>query len=120
MRYQAILGVLRVDAGGSPAASHFLCFAKESNQRKATRGSSSPQKRGDALRYSKRQAAAELGLEWAKAQEIAFVLALRQSSRTTPVVSALLGDSHREPSLMRSLCPITVVPAQAGTQFDVA
>ncbi len=23
-------------AGGSPAASHFLCFAKESNQRKAT------------------------------------------------------------------------------------
>ena len=23
-------------AGGSPAASHFLCFAKESNQRKAS------------------------------------------------------------------------------------
>ena len=25
-------------AGGSPAASHFLCFAKESNQRKASAG----------------------------------------------------------------------------------
>ncbi len=30
----------RADAGGSPAATHFLCFAKESKQRKATRGSS--------------------------------------------------------------------------------
>ena len=26
-------------AGGSPAATHFLCFAKESKQRKATAGS---------------------------------------------------------------------------------
>ena len=47
---------------GLPAASYFLCFAKESNQRKATRGSSPRQKRRGALRYSKRQAAAELGL----------------------------------------------------------
>src|SRR5450830_1537717 len=28
-------------AGGSPAATHFLCFAKESKQRKATAGSRS-------------------------------------------------------------------------------
>ena len=49
-------------AGGCPAASYFLCFAKESNQRKATRGSSPRQKRRGALRYSKQQAAAELGL----------------------------------------------------------
>ncbi|MEO8385377.1 MAG: hypothetical protein ABI583_09050, partial [Betaproteobacteria bacterium] len=75
-----------------------LCFAKESNQRKATRGSSPL--RG-SLRYSKRQAAAELGLEWAKVQKVKFVLALRQSSRTTPVVSALLGDSHRGPVVSR-------------------
>ncbi|RFB70802.1 MULTISPECIES: hypothetical protein [unclassified Herbaspirillum] len=33
-----MLGVLRttVVAGGGPAAAHFLCFAKESKQRKAT------------------------------------------------------------------------------------
>ena len=30
----------RVDAGGSPAATHFSCFAKKSKQKKATRGSS--------------------------------------------------------------------------------
>ncbi len=111
MKYQAILASLRVNAGGSPAASYFLCFAKESNQRKATRGSSSPQKRGDALRYSKRQAAAELGLEWAKVQKVEFVLALRQSSRTTPVVSALLGDSHRGPVVSRRPRFISVVLA---------
>ncbi len=34
------------DAGGSPAATHFLCFAKESKQRKATRGSSPGKERG--------------------------------------------------------------------------
>jgi len=31
-------------AGGSPAASHFLCLAKESNQRKATPPSTKPRK----------------------------------------------------------------------------
>ena len=47
----------RSEAGGSPAASHFLCFAKESNQRKATPGSSPL--RG-SLRCSQTRAAAEL------------------------------------------------------------
>ena len=50
-------------AGGCPAATHFSCFAKKSNQKKATRGSSRRQKRRGTLRYSKRRAAAELGLE---------------------------------------------------------
>ena len=70
------------DAGGCPAATYVLCFAKESRQRKATRGSSPrnplhripvQQARSVAsrnpcftLRYSKRQAAAELGLEWVR------------------------------------------------------
>jgi hypothetical protein len=31
-----VRGSLITDAGGSPAASHFFCFAKESKQRKAT------------------------------------------------------------------------------------
>ena len=45
-------------AGGCPAASYFLCAAKESNQRKAA--PLPPPLRG-ALRYSMRRAAAELG-----------------------------------------------------------
>ena len=73
-----------------------------------------------ALRYSKRQAAAELGLEGLEAQMVAFALALKQSSRTTPVISALLGDSHRDPTSVRRPLRNSVVPAQAGTQFDVA
>ena len=49
----------RLDAGGSPAATHFSCFAKKSKQKKATPDSSAHRA---SLRYSKRQAAAELGL----------------------------------------------------------
>ena len=39
------------------------------------------------------------------------VLALRQSSRTPPVVSALLGDSHRDPAVLRRPRFISVVLA---------
>ena len=59
----ASIFLFATDAGGCPAATFFLCFAKERRQRKATRGSSPRQKRRGALRYSNRQAAAELGLE---------------------------------------------------------
>ena len=48
------------DAGDCPAATHFLCFAKESKQRKATRAHRRAKKPRDSLRYSKRPAAAEL------------------------------------------------------------
>jgi len=50
-------------AGGCPAATHFLCFAKESKQRKATRVHRFCRDKAcdkNPLRYSKRQAAAEL------------------------------------------------------------
>ena len=59
-----------------------------------------PAKAPGALRYSKRQAAAELGLVAKFAHEVEFVLALKQSSRTTPVVSGSGGASHgtRNPS----------------------
>ena len=96
---------LQSDAGGSPAATHFSCFAKKSKQKKATRGSSPPQKRGGSLRYSKRQAAAELGLVEASSKRFESALALRQSSRTAPVVSALLGSSHRDPVDYSPLSP---------------
>ena len=68
----AVVFLLWCDAGGSPAATHFLCFAKESKQRKATPGSSPL--RG-SLRCSRVKAAAELGLECATTQKVLFVLA---------------------------------------------
>ncbi len=52
-----MLSFAETDAGGSPAASHFSCFAKKSNQKKAA--PSSPPLRG-SLRYSRLKAAAEL------------------------------------------------------------
>jgi len=52
-----MLSFAATDAGGSPAASHFSCFAKKSNQKKAAPGS--PPFQG-ALRYSRLKAAAEL------------------------------------------------------------
>ncbi len=99
-----------VVAGGSPAATHFLCFAKESKQRKATPRSSALRA---SLRYSKRQAAAELGLEWAELQKVEDWLALRQSSRTPPVVPVLLGDSHGDPT-----CIFTAIARNADTLPD--
>ena len=73
-------------AGGSPAAGYFSCFAKKSNQKKATPGS--PVLR-TPLRCSPRRAAAELAL----AMELR---GLRQSSPTAPDTAALLGGSQGE------------------------
>ena len=105
-----LLVLLGFGAGGSPAATHFSCFAKKSKQKKATRGSLPPQTRGGtlvrqeqnvALRNpcftSKRQAAAELGLVDRLALKVLEGLALRQSTRPTPSVSAILSDSKRGP-----------------------
>jgi hypothetical protein len=50
------------DAGGCPAATHFLCFAKESKQRKATRVHRRAKKPRGSLCYSRAKAAAELAL----------------------------------------------------------
>ena len=49
-------------AGGCPAATHFLCFAKESKQRKATRARRfvAMKLQQNPLRYSRAKAAAEL------------------------------------------------------------
>jgi hypothetical protein len=71
-------------AGGSPAAGHFSCAAKKSNQKKAAPGS--PSLRAP-LRYSTRRAAAELAL--AK-----NLRGLRQSSPISPGASALLSGSQ--------------------------
>ncbi len=113
------------DAGGCPAATYFLCFAKESRQRKATRGSSPRQKRRGALRCSRVKAAAELGLEGAALLEIKVALALKQSSPTSPSLAPLLGDSHRDPVVLRRPLKKSVSPASlkglpsvaAGAQF---
>ena len=71
-------------AGGWPAASHFSCAAKKSNQKKAAPGS--PALRAP-LRCSPCRAAAELAL--------AIPLrGLRQSSPTSPGIAALLGGSQ--------------------------
>ena len=64
-----------------------------------------PAKTRGTLRYSKQQAAAELGLVDMLAQMVVTALALKQSSRNAPVVSALLGDSHRGPLDSSRLSP---------------
>ena len=64
-----------------------------------------PAKARGSLRYSKRQAAAELGLVVVSRKRCCAVLALRQSSRNAPVVSALLGDSHRDLGDLSPLSP---------------
>ena len=81
---------------GLPAASHFLCFAKESNQRKTTRGSS-PRKSAGFPALLETTGRCGTRARMVTAQKVSVLLALRQSSRTSPVVSALLGDSHRDP-----------------------
>ena len=83
------------DAGGCPAASPFLLLRqKKVTKEKATPGSSAltgyPALLTNAGRCGTR---ARSGIT----QMVFFVLALRQSSRNAPVVSALLGDSHRDP-----------------------
>ena len=87
---------------GLPAASHFSCFAKKSNQKKATRGSS-PGKSAGCLALLESTGRCGTRARIGIAQEISCVLALRQSSRTAPVVSALLSDSHRDPASPLSL-----------------
>ena len=112
------------DAGGSPAASYFLCFAKESNQRKATRGSSPRKGAGyPALLETTGRCGTRARMNIAHRPRIP--LALKQSSRTSPVASALLGDSHRDPVVLRRPLKKSVSPASlkglpsvaAGAQF---
>ena len=81
-------------AGGSPAATHFSCFAKKSKQKKATRGSS-PRKSAGYPALLETTGRCGTRARMVTAQKVSIVLALRQSSRNAPVVSALLGDSHR-------------------------
>ena len=83
-------------AGGSPAATHFSCFAKKSKQKKATRGSS-PRKNAGYPALLETTGRCGTRARRVAAQKASNVLALRQSSRNAPVVSALLGDSHRDP-----------------------
>ena len=91
---------LRILAGGSPAATHFSCFAKKSKQKKATRGSS-PRKSAGCLALLETTGRCGTRARIVTAQKVEFVLALRQSSRNAPVASALLSDSHRDPPHFR-------------------
>ena len=91
-------------AGGSPAAGHFSCSAKKSNQKKAAPGS--PALRAP-LRCSPCRAAAELAL--------AIPLrGLRQSSPTPPVSAALLGgsqgDGRRTPARVHVASFVRIAP----------
>gem|GEM_PF-5180075 len=83
------------EAGGSPAASpFFLLRQKKGTKEKATRVRRPAKARG-SLRYSKRQAAAELlgQIIFSELCKQCGVL-VRQFLRNAPVASALLGDSH--------------------------
>ena len=84
------------DAGGSPAASHFLLLRqKKVTQEKATPGSSPfgfPALLANAGRCGTRARSGG-------ALMVQFVLALRQSSRTSPAFAPLLGSSHGAPGI---------------------
>jgi hypothetical protein len=84
--------VSTADAGGSPAATHFLCFAKESKQRKAT-----PLHRPFGVPKISRQQRAARKLA---ARGVGFVPCgfgcspLKQCERTAPVAGAKFWRSN--------------------------
>ena len=89
-------GLLRCGRG-CPAATHFLCFAKESKQRKATPGSSAlagcPSQYRDDRPVRKTRTRRDL------CKRLGSWLVLKHANRTAPVVPALLGDSHGDPKV---------------------
>ena len=90
------------DAGGGPAAAHFLCSAKESKQRKAA--PSSPPLRG-SLRYSVLKAAAELvGRMFISAPTIA-VAPSSDSPRRLPLQPLRCSAARTGPSAERAAPP---------------
>ena len=104
------------DAGGSPAASHFLLLRqKKVTQEKATPGSS-------ALTGCPALLASEGGCGTRARRDnkhvVSFVLALRQSSRTSPAFAPLLGSSHGAPVSLRRPQINPVIPAKAGIQVQ--
>src|SRR5450830_673313 len=128
-------GLLRVDecdsffdqpfAGGSPAATHFLCLAKESKQRKATAGSSPFGVPSDAKQ--------KIGRENNSLRSDIFPLSFHFSHRITGWLQAERpdwlasprqgGDSPsaswlQAPTMLKISFPRLhfVVPANAGTQ----
>ena len=72
--------------GGARQARYLSCLAKKRNPKKATRDTRPPPSAPGSLRFSKVAAAAELA-------------SLKQSSPTTPRLSAMLGAPHGSPSV---------------------
>ena len=107
--------LLRVGPGVARRQVTFLASPRKVTKRRRPEVRRPANARG-SLCYSKRQAAAELGLVDAPCKWAGAVLALGQSSRTTPVIPALLGDSHRDLVVSQPLQFIFVFPAQAGIQ----
>ena len=91
----------RWKAGACPAATHFLCFAKKSKQRKATPASSPRKSAGfpPLLGTTGRCGTRLANRRYPSADS--SPASLKQSSRTTPVIPALLGDSHGDPGALR-------------------
>src|SRR5260221_13043762 len=83
----------RVEAGGSPAAGHFPCAAKESNQRKAA-PEVAPRCHGVPLCCLPRQGGR--GTRPGRAHKTCPAMGLEQSSPTTPCRVELLGAPHGE------------------------
>jgi hypothetical protein len=114
-----VCGVSATDAGGCPAASHFFCFAKKSNQKKAT-----PLFRpfGVPKISHQRRAARKL-----VARGVSFVPCgfgrspLKQCERTAPVAGAKfwrsnMGNSETRNSTVASCVAFqktTVIPSAA-------
>jgi hypothetical protein len=94
-------GLLTTDAGGCPAACYFLCFAKESRQRKAA----SLHRSFGVPKISHQQRAARKLV----ARGVGFVLSgfrrspIRQRERTAPVAGAKFWRSNMGDSKARSL-----------------
>ncbi len=97
------------NAGGGPAAAHFLCFAKESTQRKATRLRQSFGLPCAARRVRRLRNSPSLGAQTAPRP------VLEQCSPNTPTAPVLLGSAERGwPFATITLCIVVAIFLLAG------
>jgi hypothetical protein len=96
-----VRGLSMTDAGGCPAASYFFCFAKKSNQKKATplhRASGVPK-----ISRQRRAARKLVARGWSCAKNRCRCSPLKQCERTAPVAGAKFWRSNMGNSRARSL-----------------
>jgi hypothetical protein len=109
--------VTTTDAGGCPAASHFFCFAKKSNQKKATPQLANEHRPFGVPKISHQQRAARklVARGWFAAKSKVLYSPLKQCERTAPVAGAKFWRSNMGNSRARiseiSVCEFFAPPS---------